>query len=89
MRRCRRDHGHVDAVAIEKREAPLGQVVVEIDIAARLGSQLQLAAAEARRLGTPLERPDERFRPEVLVEVDGRHGQSSSTIGSSAAGGGG
>ncbi len=70
-RRRAGDEGDVDAVAIEQLDPPRRVVVSQVDLELALG-ELEPAPAQPRPLGSRLERPDQRLRPEVLVDVDTR-----------------
>ena len=77
-RRSGREDRQVDSLRVHPRE-PQGRVVRrEVGLVVGLDRQLEPRAAQSRALAAPLERPDQRLGPEVLVHVDRRHGRATS-----------
>jgi hypothetical protein len=73
-RRRERDERGVDAVPVEELEAPVEVVIAEVDTGGALDGKLEDALLESGRGGPARERREERFRPEVLVDVDCEQG---------------
>ena len=69
-----RDQGDVDPVTIEQRQAGIEIVVAEVDLRVELAGKPKHAPVEARWLASPGERSRERLRPEMLMDVERRHG---------------
>ena len=69
-----RDQGDVDPVAIEQRQARIEIVVAEVDLRVQLAGKTKHTSVEAGWLASSSERSRERLRPEMLMDVERRHG---------------
>ena len=69
-----RDQGHVDPVAVEQGQAGVEIVVTEVDLRVQLARKPKHTPVEAGRLASPGKRSHERLWPEMLMDVERRHG---------------
>ena len=76
-----RDDRAVELEPVHEREARVELVRLHVELPGGRSGELQLAPAQARGLRSRRERGEERRRPEVLVDVDRRHGSTLSCRG--------
>jgi hypothetical protein len=80
-RRLQGDDGHVDLPPVEEREPSAQAVRAEVDLCCAFARELEHPARQARRVPSPRKHLQKRLRPEMLMEVDRRHGRSGQTPG--------
>ena len=85
-RAAERDHGGVEAIAPQELEPARGSLLVGVDHVGRLAGAVQnghaVLSAHERELAPGRERVEERFGPDVLMNVEehGRRPKTSNSI---------